>query len=417
VFGVWNFELSVFVAWQKNMRFKYLAKKGPKETVEGSVEAANKEEASRLVISQGLFPVRVERSEAKESKPHRSLSLRISQAQLLNFSRHLYNLLRAHVEVLKALGVLQKQADSPSLGALINEIYQKVKEGADLSRAMEDFPAVFSPFYTSSIRVGEVSGRLDFSLERICNYLEQRQDIRRKVISSLAYPIMMIVVGIGTVIVLFTFVIPRLSSLFLDLGQELPFITKVLLDIADLFSSIVFWWAVAVVAVLCLLYQKFSPYKISLKKILKATPFFKKILLLEAVTTFSYTLSLLLKSGVSLLEALDVSQATLQDERLSQEVKMLREEVLQGASLTESVERLKSFPKFFSHMVAIGEEAGLLSEVMDTTTEVLSKDLDVRLRMFSSLIEPVIIFCVGIVLGAVVIALLLPILQMGTLSM
>jgi len=399
------------------MRFKYLAKKGPKETVEGYVEAANKEEASRLVTSQGLFPIRVERSEAKESKPLRSASLRISQAQLLNFSRHLYNLLRAHVEVLKALGVLGKQTDNPSLRALIDEIHQKVKEGADLSKAMEDFPAVFSPFYTSSIRVGEVSGRLDFSLERICSYLEQRQDIRRKVISSLAYPIMMTAVGIGTVIVLFTFVIPRLSSLFLDLGQELPFITKVLLDIADLFSSLVFWWAVAVTAVICLLYQKFSPYKISFKKILKVTPFFKKILLLEAVTTFSYTLSLLLKSGVSLLEALEVSQATLQDEKLAQEVRMVREGVLQGVSLTESVEHLKSFPKFFSHMVAIGEEAGLLSEVMDTTTEVLSKDLDVRLRMFSSLIEPVIIFCVGIVLGAVVIALLLPILQMGTLSM
>ncbi len=404
------------------MKFKYLAKKGPKEKVEGFLEVASEEEAIKAIVRQGLAPVRVEKveeaagREGSGTKPPGGVPRRISQATVLYFTRNLYNLLKARVGMLKALLILEKQVDQPSLKRLISDIYSKVKEGADFSSTLGSFPRIFSPFYISLVKVGEVSGRLEFSLEKVCSYLEQQQEIRRKVVSSLAYPLMMVTVGIGTTIVLFTFVIPRLSGLFTDLGQELPLITRVLLDISSWFSRPLFWWIVAVAGGMFFLYQRFSTRKLSFRDFLKKTPFFKEIILLESVTTFSYTLSLLLKSGVSLLDALGTSQSTLQDKKLAAEIGKVREEVVRGGSLADNIAYLESFPKFFSHMIAIGEEAGMLPDVIDATTQVLTKDLDGRLRVLSSLIEPVIIFVIGIILGVVVIALLLPILQMGALN-
>ena len=381
------------------MKFKYLAKRGPKEKIEGVLDVISKEEAVKSLISQGLFPIKVERDEDNKTKVSFSAPRRISQTQLLNFTRQIHNLLKAHVGILKSLRIMEKQVDQNNLKNLINSMHQNIKEGMDFSKVLEGFPHIFSPFYVSLVKVGEVSGRLDFSLEKICDYLEQQQDLKRKVISSLAYPIMMILVGIATTIVLFTFVIPRLSGIFDDLGQDLPWITKTLLNISFLFRRPSFWWICVLGVIAGSLYQRISPYKMSLKGLLKKVPFFRKILLLEAVTTFSYTLSLLIKSGVPLLESLNVSKATLQDKKLVQEVEVVRNEVIQGASLSESIVYLKSFPKFLSNMIAIGEETGALSEIIDTTAQVLSKDLDMRLKMVSSLIEPIIIFTVGIVLG------------------
>ena len=397
------------------MRFKYLAKKGPKEKVQDTVEAGSHQEAVSLIINQGLFPIRVERVELRE--PSLSLPKRISQSQLLEFTRQLYNLLKAHVEFLEALFIIKGEIDLPSLKSLIDDIYQRVKKGMDFSKVLEDFPNIFPPFYVSLVRAGEMSGRLDFSLERICNYLEQQEDMKRKVISSLAYPIMMVLVGIGTIVVLFSFVIPRLSILFGDLGQNLPLITRILFYISSGFSRPLFWWFLVGILIFFFAYLRFTHHKLSFKKFLKMVPFLKNILLLESAINFSYTLSLMLKSGVSLLTALNISGMTLQDEKLNQQVKILRKDVIEGASLAESTNHLNLFPKILVRMMKIGEASGSLGEAMDATTQVLSKGLEARLKVVSSLIEPIIIFAIGLFLGLIVIALLLPILQISSLSM
>jgi len=214
------------------MRFKYLAKKGPSEKIEGILNAGSLEQATKILIQQGLSPLQIEEVKDTENVKISNETFKvkkIKQQQLLEFTRNLYNLLKAHIGMLKALLIIGQQADKVSTKKLIEEIYNRVKEGENFSSVLEQFSSVFSPFYISLVKVGEVSGRLEFALEKICEYLEQRQEMRRKVASSLAYPLMMIIVGIGTTIVLFTFVIPRLSGLFTDLGQELPVITKILL--------------------------------------------------------------------------------------------------------------------------------------------------------------------------------------------
>ncbi len=401
------------------MKFKYLAKKGPTEKIEGTLDVASEEEATQILIKQGLSPLQIEEVidiNENEATNEKFVIKKLKQQQLLEFTRNLYNLLRAHVGMLKALLIIEQQTENLLTKKLVIKIYQRVKEGESFSDVLKQFSSVFSPFYISLIKVGEVSGKLEFALEKICEYLEQRQEMKRKIVSSLAYPLMMIIVGAGTTIVLFTFVIPRLSGLFLDLGQELPLITQALINVSSWFSNIVFWWIVCFCTAVFFIYQRFSSRKVSFVKFLKKMPFVKNILLLEEVTTFSYTLSLLLRSGVSLLDALRVSQSTLQDEKMAQEVNKVREEITRGSSLAESTRYFKSFPKIFSSMVSIGEEAGMLSDTIDAVTQVLTKELEGRMKVLSSLIEPVIIFLVGIVLGAIIIALLLPILQMGALD-
>ena len=404
------------------MIYHYLAKRGPQERITGRIEAAREEDALNLLVKQGLFPIKIEEEKAVAVSRKKQISLkrfrrRISQAALLDFSRQAYNLLCAHVELLRILYILREQIDNPGLQQVISQLYNQVKEGKNLSSAMESFPQIFFPIYISLVKAGEASGRLDLSFERITLFLEQKQDLRRKVISALAYPAMMVLVGVGTMVVLITFVIPRLSFLFGDLSENLPLITRALLSVSSLFNQIWFWVTLAVIVIILGIYQRFSPRKISFQGIAKTIPFFRRISHLESITHFSYAFGMLLTSGISILEALNISRLSLGDIRLSTEVSSLRAQVTNGSSLAVASKCLVSFPKFFSRMLVIGEESGLLPQVMNTTTTILMKELDLRLKILSSLIEPIIILVVGLVLGIMVIAMLLPILQMSGLAM
>ena len=404
------------------MRFSYQAKKGPHERLSGEIEAASEKEAVNLIIRQGLMPISIQEVISRKS-PHkkglfffRSLR-RVTQRQLLEFSRQLYALLCARVELFKALYVLYEQSDNSTVKSMIYKIYDSVKGGGSFSAALEKFPDVFSSLYVSLIKAGELGGRLDTALERIVMFLEEKDDMRRKVISSIAYPIMMILVGIATVVVLITFVVPRLSGIFVDLGQDLPSITKMLLVVSSWLSRAEFWFVAAAVLVALAVLQRISRFKVSLNFIMNRVPFFHKIILLESISHFSYAFGMLLESGVSVLEALGVSGLSLQDSRLSDEVKRLKYGIMQGVSLADGAAALKSFPRFFRQMLIIGEESGLLPQVLETSTRVFKKELDMQLKIVSSLIEPVIILGVGLVLGLIVIALLLPIFQMSSLTM
>jgi general secretion pathway protein F len=404
------------------MIYHYLAKRGPQERVEGRIEARSEEEAFNLLAKQKLFPINIEQETAAAAPKKKQPALagfrgRISLGQLVDFSRQVHNLLCAHVELLRVLSILREQTDNRILSRIISQLYNQVKEGKNFSSALELFPQIFSPIYISLVRAGEASGRLDLSFERITLFLEQRQDLRRRVSSSLAYPAMMILVGIGTMIVLVSFVIPRLSFIFSDLGQELPLITKILLWVSSLFGQLWFWLAFSLIVIIFAAYQRFAPHKISLQGLARVIPFFRNIIRLESITHFAYAFGMLLSSGVSVLEALNISRLSLGDARLSAEVNSLRNQVTDGSSLAAASSSLKSFPKFFSRMLVIGEESGLLPEVMNTTTTVLLKDLDLRLKVVSSLIEPIIILAVGLILGIMVIAMLLPILQMSSAAM
>jgi len=284
-------------------KFRYQAKRGPRERFEGEIEAANEEEALNLIANQGLYPIKIEEKKfaRKRKAAPLTISLKITQAQLLDFSRQLYNLLCAHVELLRALYILREQTDDVSLKNLIGNLYNRVKDGENLSNALEKFPQSFSPIYISLIKAGEVSGRLDFALGRIVSFLEEREDLRRKVISSIAYPIMMILVGIATVVILVTFVIPRLTALFADFGQDLPLITKALLFVSSCFGRIEFWLVIAVAVIILAVYQRFARNKLSWKGIIKTMPIFRRIVLLESITHFSFTFGMLLESGVDLV--------------------------------------------------------------------------------------------------------------------
>ncbi|MFH1678280.1 MAG: type II secretion system F family protein, partial [Candidatus Omnitrophota bacterium] len=368
----------------------------------------------------GLFPIKVVEARPvilKKEYVYVKSRLSVSSSQLLDFTRQVYNLLCAHVELLRIIHILGEQTDSPKLRQVISHIYEEVKEGKNFSSSLESFPYIFPPIYISLVKAGEKSGRLDLSFERITLFLEQKQDLRRRVTSSLAYPVMMILVGIGTMVVLVTFVIPRLSFIFVDLGQELPMITRILLSVSSLFNKIWFWLAGTGIVIAIAIYQRFSHQKLSFQNIVKTLPILRKISYLESITHFSYSFGILLASGVSILDALNISRLSLGDTRLSAEVDSLRARVTEGSSLAQAVICLKSFPKFFSRMLVIGEESGLLPDVMNTTTSVLMKELDLRLKVLSSLIEPIIILVVGLILGIMVIAMLLPILQMSQLAM
>lgn len=402
------------------MIFKYQAKRGPKEKLSGKIEAVSENEAINLLTEKGLSPIKIEEEKTAGAFPKKDIflkkpSLRISQKELLDFSRQAYNLFCAHVELLKILNILRQQFDNPKLKQVISDIHGQIKEGKNLSSALEAFPQIFSPIYVSLVKAGQVSGRLDLSFQRISFFLEQKQDLRRKVLSALAYPAMMVLVGIGTMIVLITFVIPRLSFLFGDLGQNLPLITRFLFSISSLFNQSWFWIIIASIVIFFSVYQRFFSHKISFENIIRKLPFFRKVSYLESIAHFSYAFGVLLASGVSILESLRISRLSLGKSPLSKEVASLEEQVTNGSSLATASKSLVSFPKFFASMLTIGEESASLPQMMNTTTTILMKELDLKLKVFSSLIEPIIILAVGLILGIMIIAILLPILEMSGL--
>jgi len=404
-------------------RFIYEAKKGLNEAIEGIIDAENQEVALKKLADQGLFPTKIRPYSTlieQQTSQHKFQKLflmgygkRITSKDILIFTRKLTTLIRAKLELLAGLKILYEQTENTRLREIILKIYNSTKEGAAFSESLEQFPGVFSPLFVNIIKSGEASGRLDSALTQIGEFLQRENSIRTKVAVALAYPTLLLFVGIASIFVLLNFVIPKLRTIFVDLGSRLPLITRITFGISSFLKDN----SLGILLILSLLIASslWPKGNVFLKQIIKKLksniPVIKRVVKNQELIHFCRSLNLLLRSGVPALKSLQIVLPTAQDPIFRKQLNKVCESVAAGESLSGSLKTHTALPDFFTKMITVGEESGRLEEVLDEILYSYTQEVESDIAVISSLLEPVLILFLGIILGAIVLSILLPIFE------
>lgn len=396
--------------------FVYKAKQGPDKTVEGEVLAENRTAAVARLERMGYSPLSVEEQAGRHRIDPLTRIRKIKSRDITVFTRQLGGLLRASVPILRALMTIQQQTENASLRSVVMEISGSVRDGRTFSESLGRYPALFSDLYVNMVRSGESAGMLDEILMRLAEARESDDELRSRVISAIAYPALVLSVGILSVFVILTFFLPRIMHLFEGSAVVLPWPTKVVMAVSNVFSN---YWGilVALVGIMILLlgrYFKTESGRMALDGALLKLPVMGAFARDTDIVRFARTLALLVKAGISVDRALALSGKTLVNGRLRAAVLASAEEtVLQGSTVAAGFRRRSVIPEFVTNMVAVGEESGRLDETLMEVAAFYQRELDRDLRQVTTLLEPVLILLVGVVVGFIIFAMLLPIFQIG----
>ena len=341
---------------------------------------------------------------------------RVRLTDLANATRQLATLLSAGLPLMEALSVLVEQEEKAGLKAALSSVRDSVREGASLADALKANPKAFSQLYVNMVSAGEASGTLEITLDRLADFLEEQVRFRGRLAAALAYPALMTVIGIGVLFFLFSFVLPRVVGMFEDMKQQLPFITLALLGTVKFVSS--FWWLIVIVlggaGYYLRRYFNTPAGGAALDSRLLKLPVFGTLIRMIAVSRFTRTLGTLLQSGVPALTALDIVQSVIGNTVLAAAVQRARENVREGESIADPLRRSGLFPPVVVQMVSVGEKSGELEKMLLKVSDSFDRTVEARMTALMSLVEPVIILVMGAIVGFIVIAIMLPILEMSS---
>lgn len=394
------------------MEFRYRAKKGLDDIIEGTTEADSVEQVVGELERAGLIPVSIEEVKSSHSKKKKSVRLgKWGLGKVRLFTQKLYNLTKASVELLSALRILEEGSNDPTEKTLLQSMTRDLKEGVLFSESLNKYPQYFPSLYVNIIRTGEGSGQLKDALYQVLIYLQRIEDLRSKVRQALAYPIFMILVGVGTIFVMLTFILPRLASIFDDFEAALPLPTQILLRTSDLLQK---YWVAIVVVLLCLItiLKRKSKFFSRIKYHL---PLVSRLIYKQSIANFSRSTALLLKSGVTLLSALGIVGPIIGNPARIKQLESVVRQIKDGDTFSHALRQYSIFPEFFVQMIRVGEEGGRLDSVLEDISEAYEQEIEADLKIISSLLEPAIILVLGLVIGAIVMAVLLPIFNINTL--
>lgn len=422
--------------------FVYTAKDKKGDRVEGTIEADGRNAVVARLQQMGYFPISIKQGSKKAGKPiaaaagatrtkavkkpgAREVVKPVQKGQtesflsrgklrsrdVASFNRQLADLIGAGIPLVKALGILNKQTSSEKLREIITEILDDVQGGATFADSLKKHPKVFSKLYVAMVRSGEAGGMLDDVLNRLADMSEEEEQLRGKIKSALAYPVVMILAGSGAVFVMFSYVVPKITQTFEQLEQTLPAITETLITISKAFQN--YWYIIifglVISAIMFYQFTNTQEGKALWHKLQLQIPLVGSLVRKREVARFSRTLGSLLKNGVSILSALEIVHEVVDNTIMKQEVDKVVEEITQGASVAKPLQSSQIFPAVAVNMIAIGEETGRLPEVLLRISASFEAEVDRAVRALTSLIEPIIIVVMGFIVGFIVIAMLLPI--------
>lgn len=401
--------------------FIYTAKKDPKETTQGIVVAEDQKKAIEKVISLGLSPISIEplTSSAEQKKAARRFSLfpgrRLVASDLDIFTSQLKSLINAKVDLLKSLNMIYAQADRSVLKDLVLEMHTEVKNGLAFSDALARHRNFFPSYYINLVKIGEASGRLDSILEEIDGFLSKDREFKMHIKTAMAYPILMLSVGTIVIFILFSYVIPKLTAIFADFDYELPIPTQIMLGISNFLS--IWWWVIIVflLGLAGLIYKmsKTASGRFRLDWFKLHIPVVSDLIFKESLARFCRTLSLLIRSGLPVLQAVQASIITFENAVQLKKLEIISKEVVGGAPLASAMKKVALFPVLLIQMVAVGEEGGRLEGMLDEAANIYTQQTNMKIKIITALLEPVVILILGLILGGIVLAMLLPIFQLN----
>lgn len=330
------------------------------------------------------------------------------------FTRQLSALVKAGISLVKSLDILFAQVENPMLKEVVASIGTKIQSGSSLSDAMAGFPDVFSTLYVNMIKAGESSGALETILERLAIYLEETSKLNRKVKAAFTYPVIVLCVALLITSVIFLKVIPGFKDIFSSLNQELPKITAIVIRISDLFRKH-FLLVVGFFVLMGFLIKRLlriPQLQLGMDRLKLDLPVMGKLMRKIIIARFTRTLATLLKSGVSILSALDISSKTAGNKIVEQTLIKVTARVSKGDKIGDSLSENKVFAPLVVNLISVGEETGDIPSMLEKIASFYEEEVDVAVSSLTSLIEPFIIVFLGVLIGGIVFAMFLPILKL-----
>jgi general secretion pathway protein F len=341
---------------------------------------------------------------------------RVKLGDLANATRQLATLLSSGLPLMEALSVLVEQEENEGLKAAMSSVRDSVREGASLADALRENPKAFSQLYINMVSAGETSGTLEITLDRLADFLDEQVRFRGRISAALAYPAFMTVIGASMLFFIFSFVMPRVVGMFEDMKQQLPLITLILLATVRFLSS--FWWAILLVIAggvyYVRRYLRTQAGREAFDARILRMPVFGSLIRMIAVSRFTRTLGTLLESGVPALAALDIVKSVVGNTVLANAIQKARENVREGEPIADPLKRSGLFPPVVVQMVAVGEKSGELEKMLLKISDSFDRTVETRITALMALMEPVIILAMGLIIGFIVIAIMLPMLEMSS---
>jgi general secretion pathway protein F len=342
---------------------------------------------------------------------------RPSASDIAVMTRQLATLVRAGVPLVESLSALMDQVEKESLQRVLGQVRESVNQGTPFAKSLEQHPKIFPPLYHNMVAAGEASGNLEAVLERLADFMESQARLKGKVAAALMYPILMSVVGFVVVTVLMVTVVPKVTAVFDNIGQALPWYTQLLIFNSRLLAN--WWWAIAIVggagAYAFRRWKKTEKGHVRWDRFLLNVIIFGRLNLLTSVARFTRTLATLLSSGVQLLRAMEIGSNVLQNSHLQLIVAEAIGSIREGESIAEPLKRSRAFPPMVTHMIAIGERTGQLEQMLENVARAYEADVETRVTALTSLLEPLMIVVLGVSVGFIVISILMPLMQMNQL--
>ena len=396
-------------------RFEYTAINAAKKVEKGTVTAENAFAARKQLRARGLHPTAIDQVRMETTKRSLgSLFKKNARKQIAGFTRELSTLLNAGIKLTEALSVLIGQVADPHLRAAVTEIRDRVVTGEALADAMGEYEQYFDVIYISMIRVGEVTGTLPASLATMAAFIDKRQRLEAKMTTVMLYPVILMFVCVAVVLVIMTVVIPRITEQLIKTGQELPWLTRAMINISNTLTS--YWVIVIALGVVAMvwLYKRLMRTERGAywrDRILLSLPGFGPLIKQRIVSRFTSTLATLLGSGLSMAESLRVVAQVTGNVIMANAVKAARERILSGADISTPLRDSGVIDPTIAHMVTVGEKSGELEQMLKMISENLEASSDLVIERLSAIIEPLIIVFMAGVIGVIAYATLMPLFQ------
>lgn len=394
-------------------KYKYLAVDLQKHKVKGVFIAKDEDDLAEQLAKQNLYLVSAKLYTSGDATSFFSFQATVKMSELTTFCRQFAIMLNTHIPILDCLDILKSQPYTKYFKEVLGVLYEDVESGVLLSEAMDKYKSVFPDFFRSMIKVGEISGHLDVVLTSLADYYETDTALRRKVKSAMSYPLMLMGMTVGIVVLMLTLVIPTFREALAQLNVEITGFTKVVYDLSDFLIQ---WWQTLLIGVLALvliamLYLRTEKGKYVFDKLKLKLPLVKSIELNNITSRFARALALLLTSGLDLNESMYATEIVIANRYMAERFRMAADEVRGGMMMTEAFEKYKLFPAMMIQMITIGEKTNALDEVLTRSCKFFDDQVETSVTSLANKLQPIMLVIMGVVIIALFLAVYSPMLS------
>ena len=396
-------------------KFKYVGFTAQGKKVESTVEADTERDAKKILRRQSIRPTKVTAPSIFEADlgqwmVDKGLAKPFGRAELMRFTRQLSILINAGVPILECMEILHKQEQNMVLKRVVKNVSMQVEEGKSLYDALSSQTG-FDKLYCSLVKAGEAAGILDTILNKLAEFLEKQEKLKKQVKSAMTYPVIVVFVGVIVIFGLMTFVVPQFVGMLKETNQEIPWVTQTVIDVSDFFRNYTLLLIAGMVAgtMFFLNFIKTREGKIAWDRFTMRAPLFGLLIIKGNLGAFTRTLATMLTAGVPIIDSLEICIETLDNTQIAKDLNKVRLAVIEGKSITEPLARIAYFPPLVTQMMKVGESTGNLDSMLIKVADVFQDEVEELVGNLTKLIEPIILVVLGGIIGFVLIAMYLPI--------